>query len=132
MAILLKNNATSKLAAAIDTDDTTLVVESGHGARFPLPTNGDYFLATLAQVTDGREVAWEIVKVTARVGDTLTVVRAQEGTTALEWPVEAIIEHRLTSGSIVSLLPERNLDGGSATSVYLVSQVVNGGSANNG
>lgn len=98
MAQLFKNNASGKLAAAIDSDDTTIVLETGQGAKFPTLGSGDYFMATFADIVAGREVAWEIVKVTARVSDTMTIVRAQEGTTARDWPLETVFEQRITAG----------------------------------
>jgi hypothetical protein len=63
---------------------------------FPSPTGGDFFLLTLTQ--PGVESSWEIVKVTARSTDTLTVVRAQEGTSAAAWASGSKAELRLTAG----------------------------------
>lgn len=71
MAERWTNNAESTLDAAINGSDTTILVQSGHGARFPSPTHGDYFWLTIEN---------EIVKCTARSTDSLTVVRAQQGT----------------------------------------------------
>lgn len=76
--IIFTNNASALLAATIDDDDTTVVVAAGFGANFPDPTGGQFFYATLEN--DSGDI--EIVKCTARVTDTLTVVRAQDGTTA--------------------------------------------------
>ena len=97
-AALFANNATSALAAAITDADTSLILVTGQGALFPNPTAGDWFLATLTQAT-GPESTWEIVKCTARVEDTLTIVRAQEGTAAAAWEA-AKVEQRLTAGSM--------------------------------
>lgn len=104
MAQLFANNAYGKLAEASDEVDTSLVLEYGNGARFPSPTGGDYFLLTLAAITDGQESAWEIVKCTARVGDTLTVTRAQEGTTASAWLAGTKCELRVTAGSLAAMV----------------------------
>jgi len=98
MAQLYTNNAESTLASGIDNDDTTLTVQSGHGAKFPSPTNGDYFLLTLTQAAS--ESSWEIVQVTARSSDTLTIVRAQEGTSAASWLSGDKAELRITAGSL--------------------------------
>ena len=58
---------------------TSLVVTSGHGARFPTaPFNATVWPAA-AQPDPANA---EIVRVTARTTDTLTIVRAQESTTA--------------------------------------------------
>lgn len=98
MARLFTNNATGKLAAPLDSDDNTLLLETGQGALFPSPTGDDYFTLTLTQM--GQETSWEIVKATGRVGDTLSVTRAQEGTAALEWAVGSKAELRITAGAL--------------------------------
>lgn len=71
MAELWTNNAESTLSGAITDVATSLAVQVGHGARFPSPSNGDYFYLTIES---------EILKCTARSTDSLTVVRAQQGT----------------------------------------------------
>lgn len=100
MAQLFKNNAVSKLTAAIDTDDTSIVVESGEGAVFPAISGGDYFLLTLVGLDNGKESVWEIVKVIGRVGDTLTITRAQDNTTARSWGIGTVCELRLTAAAL--------------------------------
>ncbi len=95
---LFANNASSTLASGITAVATSATLATGQGAMFPTPTGGDWFLLTLTQPT-GPESSWEIVKVTARTADTLTIVRAQEGTTAVAWDT-AKVEHRLTAGSM--------------------------------
>jgi hypothetical protein len=99
MAQLFKNNAASALTAGIVAGDTTLAVALG--AAFPSPTGSDYFLLTLIGYdTNGNENAWEIIKVTARAVNSLTVVRGQEGTTAQSWDNGTRVEMRLTAGSL--------------------------------
>jgi flagellar capping protein FliD len=95
MAQLYANNAYSTLASGINNSVTTLALATGEGARFPSPTGSDYFLATLTQA--GTETSWEIVKVTARSTDTLTIVRAQEGTAAASWATGDKVQLRLTA-----------------------------------
>lgn len=73
MAELWTNNAESTLSGSITDSATSLTVQAGHGALFPSPSNGDYFWLTIES---------EIVKCTARSTDTLTVTRAQQGTSA--------------------------------------------------
>lgn len=94
-AELFENNAASTLATAIDTDDTEVVVQSGHGALFPAITGSDFFFVTL-----DAGATREIVKVTSRSTDTLTVVRAQQGTSAASWSTGAKVEQRLTSETL--------------------------------
>ena len=79
MAILFTNNAATNLASSISSGATSLTVTTGTGTLFPNPTAPDYFLLTLIGIS-GTPI--EIVKVTARSTDTMTIVRAQEGTTA--------------------------------------------------
>lgn len=98
------NNAASVLASAITNVATSLTVLAGEGARFPLLAGADFFLATLAGLNgNGQESSWEIVKVTARAGDVLTIVRAQESTTAVAWGVGISISARATAATFDSL-----------------------------
>ena len=97
---LFANNASSTLASGITNSATTLTLATGQGALFPSPTGGDWFLLTLTQAT-GVESSWEIVKCTSRSGDVLTIVRAQESTTAAAWSAGAKAEARVTAGSLI-------------------------------
>jgi hypothetical protein len=102
MEIKFANNASTVLANAIEEDTTTLIVATDAGQLFPvlgLPT--DYFKITVVNPGDG---TWEIMKVTKVAGDEFTVVRAQEGTKALSFPQNAVVENRLTAESIQVIL----------------------------
>jgi len=103
MAIQLKNNAVGYLATAISASDTGAVLQTGNGASFPALGAGDYFYATL-ESTGGTQ---EIVKATARSGDSLTIVRAQEGTTAQSFAAGSRFELRVTAGSIQGYVQDR-------------------------
>lgn len=82
------NLANSFLAAPISDSDTTLTVESGDGALFPATP----FWATLTIKNKlSRFTNSEIVQVTDVTTDTLTIVRAQRGTTAQEFDEGDII-----------------------------------------
>lgn len=96
MAVLLKNNAVSRLAASLTTGATSLSVTAGDGAKFPTPTGGDWFPLTLIK-PDG---TLEIVSCTSRSGDVLTIVRAQEGTAALAFNSGDRAELRVTAGAL--------------------------------
>lgn len=102
MAQLFTNNAASFLALDAQPGDTSITLAPDTGAKFPNPTNGDFFLVTLT-TADGLETAWEIVKATARFGDVLTVTRAQEGTTPAFWGAGSKAEARLTAGAVASI-----------------------------
>lgn len=97
MAILLANNAKSTLAVALGGIDTSLVVASGTETLFPSPTGGDYFYATLE---DSTKTIREIVKCTARSGTTLTIVRAQDDSTANIFAVGSTVEMRVNKGAL--------------------------------
>lgn len=101
MAQLFTNNAATTLTAGISNSTPTIPV--ANGAVFPSITGSDHFLATLILLdSNGNETAWEIVKVTARIGNNLTVLRGQEGTTALAWANASRIEARVTAASIAA------------------------------
>ena len=102
MTQLFANNAASALASAISSSALTLTLKSGDGAKFPTPSGGDFFLVTLYQKVGQDEINHEIVKCTARAGDVLTVMRAQEGTTARAFSVDDPVELRLTAGALTA------------------------------
>ena len=94
MAVLLKNNVSSTLATAITASDTAIVVADG--SQFPAPTGGDYFFATLVSPAG----VVEVVKVTARVSNSLTVVRAQDDSSASSFQVGSLVEMRVSAASV--------------------------------
>lgn len=96
MGIKFTNNATGTLAASISSSSTSLTVTTGQGALFPAIGAGDYFYATLTDSSNNLE----IVKITARSSDTLTAVRAQEGTTARAYAAADKLELRLTAAGL--------------------------------
>jgi len=95
MAELFANNAASTLASSILAGDLSLTVATGEGALFPSPSGGDYFHATL---DDGVNI--EIVRVTARSSDTLTIVRAQQGTAAAGFGAGTAVQIRITASTL--------------------------------
>jgi hypothetical protein len=97
MPQLFANNADSTLAAPVSSVALSIQVASGEGVKFPTPTGGDYFLATLCKVVSGVETTIEIIKVTARATDILTIVRAQEGTTAQTYTTSDRVSLRMTA-----------------------------------
>lgn len=95
-AILFSNNASASLAASISASATTVTVTTGQGALFPAVSGGSYFYATLTDSSNNLE----IVKVTGRTTDALTVVRAQEGTTARAYAAADKLELRVTAAAL--------------------------------
>jgi len=96
VAVLLANNVSSTLAASISDTDTTITVATGTGARFPVVTSGDYFYATITS-TGGLV---EIVKATARSSDAITVTRGQDGTSAVAFAANSLVEMRVNIASV--------------------------------
>jgi hypothetical protein len=84
------NNAFSTLASSINTSAVTISLAAGTGSRFPTLGGGDFFFGTLIDASNNLE----IVRVTARSGDTLTVVRGQDGTSARSYAAGDRIELR--------------------------------------
>lgn len=103
-AELFSNNAVSAINGAITNVATSIVVQTGHGARFPAISGTDFFYATLFSVSGTLEVNHEVVKVTARATDTLTAVRGQQGTTGLAWIDGSAIQLRVTKGTMEGLV----------------------------
>lgn len=93
MAMKFTNNASATLAASISSSSTSITVTTGQGALFPALGSGDYFYATLFDSSNHIE----IIKVTARSGDTLTAVRGQDSTTARAFTAADKIELRATA-----------------------------------
>ena len=77
-----KNFAKVTVSTGYDNDDTSIVLTTGHGAKLPtVPFNVVWWNSTdYADPADDPNV--EIVRVTGRSSDTLTVTRAQESTSA--------------------------------------------------
>lgn len=103
MALLLfANNATTVLAGPISAGATSVNLAAGTGAVFPNPTTGQYFSLTFVDQASG--LLREIVYCTARSGDTCTITRAQEGTTALPWQAGDIAANYWTAGDAAAMV----------------------------
>ena len=102
MSVLYTNNAFSTLASGINSSATSITVASGHGSRFPaISSSSDYFYLTL----DSGSVA-EIVKVTARSGDSMTIARGQDGTTAQSFSTNDSVQLKLTKAVLDDIKAE--------------------------
>lgn len=100
MGIKFTNNASAPLASAISSTSTAVILTAGRGAAFPTLGTGDYFFATLVNSSN----QLEIVKVTARAGDTLTVIRGQDGTASRAYAAGDKLELRITAAGMDSKL----------------------------
>ena len=98
------NNANTTLGSAISSGATTITVATGTGILFPTLGTGQYFTATLFAAGSSTGTPNEIVRVTARTGDTMTVLRGQEGTTAQSWNVGDSFSNFITAGLLNNLV----------------------------
>lgn len=124
MPVILKNNASSTLATAITASDTALTVADG--SQFPALSTDEYFYATLMSPAG----TTEIIKVTARVSNSMTVVRAQDGSSAASFQVGALVEMRVNAASVrdpVRIPTVDNFTGDGATLDYTLSSSLGSG-----
>jgi hypothetical protein len=98
MAVKFSNNASGTIASSINSTTTTIVLTSGQGSLFPALGANDYFFATLVDSSNNLE----IVKVTARSTDTMTVVRGQDGTSGRSYTAGDRFELRPVAASFNS------------------------------
>lgn len=101
--ILFANNAISTLASAIGVSATVLPLAAGTGELFPSPGVGEYFKLT---IEDRRTQQIEITHCIGRSADSLTVVRAQEDTTALAFLAGATVSNRMTRDTADAILDQ--------------------------
>jgi hypothetical protein len=94
------NNASATLAAGILGGDVSLTVQGGEGALFPTVGAGLYAKIALEDVSGNIE----IVHLTSRAGDVLTVTRAQEGTFAIAFASGSRVENRVTAGTLTDFV----------------------------
>lgn len=93
------NNVSTKLTAQLLVGGTTANVTAGDGALFAAATGGDWIIGTLRRMSGYKDVAREIVKITARSTDALTITRAQESTTALQFEIGDQLDVSATAAS---------------------------------
>ncbi len=99
MAVKLANNAVSTLAASITSGATAISIQAADAGKFPTIAANDWHPATIIDASGNME----IVRVTARANNVLTVQRAQEATTAKAFAAGSRIDVRLTAGVVNAL-----------------------------
>lgn len=116
---LYANNAYSTLGSPItSTSQTAITVSSG--SSFPSPTGNQFFRMTITSATSPNTVI-EIVYVTARSGNNMTVLRGQEGTTATTWVTGSLVANEATKGTYNQFLQSSiGVDTG-AVNAYVVA-----------
>ncbi len=92
------NNFDTTLSVQAEIVDTTITVNDATGLPVTLGALETYRLT----LSDGPvETLWEVLDVTVdRAGNVITVVRAQEGTTALVWPIGTFVSARVTKAAM--------------------------------
>lgn len=96
------NLAKATLAGAITNTATAAQLASGTGSLFPAPLAGQGYVGTFIDAATG--LLNEIVLVTAVSGDQIvTMVRAQESTTALNWNTGDFFYMQPTAGTMASM-----------------------------
>jgi hypothetical protein len=103
---VFSNNASSLLASSITNTATTVTIATGTGSEFPTPGAGQVAMATLEDTSGNIE----IVQITARSGDSFTVVRGAEGTTAAAFASGSRFEMRITAGILGTYLQKAGSD----------------------
>lgn len=102
--VLFANNATGQLAGPISNTATSVTLQTGQGALFPIPGAGQYFVCTFVDAATG--LLDEIVWCTAQSADTLTIVRAQESTAAISWSAGDFCSNLVTAGTMAQMLQQ--------------------------
>ena len=96
MAVKFTNNAKTTLASGINNSATSITVADG--SVFPSLAAGEYFYVTFDDATYN-----EIAKVTARSGNVLTVIRAQDNTTARAFANGSDAHLRITASLLTEI-----------------------------
>jgi microcystin-dependent protein len=102
--LVFKNNAQSTLSGSIAATATALPLSAGTGILFPTPAAGQYFVGTLIDAATG--LLNEIVWCTQVVGDLVTIVRGQEGTTPKAWNANDAFAELWTAGQAGQMLQQ--------------------------
>lgn len=127
MGLKLTNNAVSRLAGNISASSSTINVIPGEGSKFPILSAGDWFPATIIDAVGNIE----IIRVTARSSDTLTVERGKESTAAMAFDAGCRFEHRITAESLSQMLADissrLSASGGTISGDLIISGNLNGG-----
>jgi hypothetical protein len=104
MSVKFSNNAETTLSSGITSSATSITVADG--SVFPSISGSEYFYVTLEDASANIE----IVKVTAVSGNTLTVVRAQDGTSARTFSNGDKCELRLTAAGLNDVATQADTD----------------------
>jgi len=97
MSQFYSNNVDTTLAVELSAAGTSATLTDGSALQ--APTGGDFEIVTLTALG-----VYEVVKVTARSGNVVTIERAQEGTTAQTWVIGTRVFAGATAGTLERLV----------------------------
>ena len=117
---IFSNNGSSLLASGITSASGAVTITAGQGVLFPALSAGQVFTATLEDTSGNLEV----VLATARAGDTISITRAQENTSALAFASGSRFELRPTAGVLSGMLQKNGGDtlSGATTNNGIIQQ----------
>jgi hypothetical protein len=107
MTVKFTNNASTTVGTGINASATSLTVASA--SSFPsLSGADDYCYLTIQGATNTTR---EVVKATALSGNTFTIVRAQDNTSAGTWSAGDIVELRMTAALLTDVIDAATVEG---------------------
>ena len=93
------------LTLAMNAGDTTATIDESTACIINRVLQvGDWTYLVITSI-----VGFEVIKVTAITGYTITVVRAQDGTAALNWPVDTSVSFEFVASAITDIINANNL-----------------------
>ena len=104
---LFLNRVSATLSAAVDGATVTFPLTAGQGARFGTIPANDHIRIVLLTAAG---VVAEVVHVTARTGDNLTVVRGQDGTSAVSHTIGTTLEARIGKSTMTAMQQKEQKD----------------------
>ena len=107
MKQLFANNARTAVATTLAIGGTSLTVSDG--SVFPAVGTDEYFLVTLFRLTGNVESGHEVVKVTDRSSDVLTIERSYEGASATEFLAGSLVALRPTAKTLEEMQDAANI-----------------------
>ena len=100
--LLFANNALTTLAGSISNTSVTANLAAGTGILFPPPGAGQGFYGTFTDAATG--LIREIVLVTHVTGNTITMIRGQDGTSAVGWAANDLFGQLVTAGAMDAMV----------------------------
>ena len=129
----VKNFVIVTVSTGYDASDTSIALSTGDGGKLPQPSTDGNFNLVWWNDTDYPNVAddpnKEIVRCTARSGDTITITRGQEGTSAGNkntsskiYKMALTITQKMIDDIAAYIEPEHNTDGTHKQSAFNVNK----------